>query len=357
MSDETKAGRNPPHGPAKRQPGEKASASAEAADKAAQRAARKEAKRLSRESPGALTVFFQRRTAGLMRFVFAWARHVGRERASRIAGRVARFIAPLARENKVGAANIAAAFPAMSDEERARLLASVWDNVARQMIDYAFIREMVDSFDPEHPFDGSIIFEGLEHAVRLRESGKGSLMFGAHIGNWELPGMIGARIGMPISGLYRPPANPYVAAEIEAVRAGYYDRLIASGQGAMLQVAKALARGSQIGVIVDQRISEGQILPFFGRQSASNPIIGLLASRFDVPVLGVHTVRLPDGRFRMIMTPPLDLPRDAAGRVDAEGTNIVVHSMIEQWIRETPEQWLWLHDRWRTGRRKHGRQF
>jgi KDO2-lipid IV(A) lauroyltransferase len=57
------------------------------------------------------------------------------------------------------------------------------------------------------------------------------------------------------------------------------------------------------------------------------------------------------------MTPPLDLPRDRTGRVDAEGANILVHSTVEQWIRRDPEQWLWLHDRWRVGRRKHARQF
>jgi KDO2-lipid IV(A) lauroyltransferase len=106
-------------------------------------------------------------------------------------------------------------------------------------------------------------------------------------------------------------------------------------------------RGSHIGVIVDQRLGEGVSLPFFGRPALSNPIVGLLARHFECPVHGARAVRLPGGRFFMEMSPPLDLPRDGKGRVDADATNRLVHGVVESWVREHPEQWLWLHDRWR----------
>jgi KDO2-lipid IV(A) lauroyltransferase len=116
-------------------------------------------------------------------------------------------------------------------------------------------------------------------------------------------------------------------------------------------VADALKKGRHIGVLIDQRITDGQVIPFFGRPSLSNPVVGVMARIFNCPVHGGYAVRLPDGRFRAVMTPPLELPRDARGRIDAEGANIMVHGMVEQWIRQYPEQWLWLHDRWRFGRK------
>jgi KDO2-lipid IV(A) lauroyltransferase len=123
--------------------------------------------------------------------------------------------------------------------------------------------------------------------------------------------------------------------------------MVVSGRGAALEVAGALKKGRHIGILVDQRITEGQIVPFFGLPSLSNPLVGIMARVFNCPVHGGYAVRLPDGRFKVVMTPPLDLPRDAQGRIDAAGANIIVHGMVEQWIRQYPEQWLWLHDRWR----------
>ncbi len=164
--------------------------------------------------------------------------------------------------------------------------------------------------------------------------------------------MLGAKLGLPVTALYRPPTNPHIAAEIERRRSHFFDQLVVSGQGAAREVAGALKKGKHIGVLIDQRIADGQVVPFFGRPSLSNPIVGVMARLFDCPVHGARSIRLPDGRFRVVMTPPLDLPRDARGRVDADGANVVVHGMVEQWIRDYPEQWLWLHDRWRLGRRR-----
>lgn len=291
--------------------------------------------------------FTERRVAGSMRFLFSWSQAVGRERAGRIAGRVTRSIAGWARENELGAANLAAAFPEKTDAERTAILAGVWDNLARQTIEYAFLRDLVEGFDPAKPTDGPVEAIGLEHLAALRDSGKPAILFGAHLGNFELAPALGAKLGLPVTALFRPPANPHIAAEIENRRSGYLGKMVVSGPGAALEVADALKKGRHIGVLIDQRIREGEVMPFFGRPALSNPLVGVMARIFNCPVHGAYAVRLPDGRFRAVMTPPLDLPRDARGKIDVPGANLMVHGMVEQWIRQYPEQWLWLHDRWR----------
>ena len=296
----------------------------------------------------------QRFVAASMRFLFKWARAVGRVRASRIAGRVARVVGPLARENRVGRANLAAAFPEKSAAERRAILSGVWDHLARTTIEYAFLPDLIAAFEPDRPTGGLIEHAGIEHAFALRDGGKPGIIFGAHIGNWELTAAIGAKIGLPVTALYRPPANRFVAEEIETLRGTFIGKLVVSGPGAAMQIASALQKGKHIGIIVDQRINDGPRIRFFGRRSPSNPIIGIMARLFDCPVHGARTIRLPDGRFQLEMTPALEFPRDAKGRVDADAANRMVHGIVEGWVREAPEQWLWLHDRWRMRKRPGG---
>ena len=293
------------------------------------------------------TALGQRVVAGLMHLLFETSRIVGRSAASRFASDFLREFGPFVPEHALAAENLAAAFPEKSPEERAHILSGVWDNLARATIDYAFMKELVAAFDPERPTGGLIEHTGIEHVYRLRDGGKAGIIFGAHYGNWELSAAIGRSLGVPITALYRPPRNPFVGAELER-RRYFVEKLVASNRGAALQVAGALMRGSHIGVIIDQRIAEGPAIRFFGRPALSNPIVGLLARHFECPVHGARSIRLPGGRFLAEMSPPLELPRDAKGRVDADATNRLVHGMIESWVREHPEQWLWVHDRWRS---------
>jgi KDO2-lipid IV(A) lauroyltransferase len=79
-----------------------------------------------------------------------------------------------------------------------------------------------------------------------------------------------------------------------------------------------------------------------------NPILGKFARRFDCPVHGVRVIRLPNHRFRLQLTPPLDLPRDPDGQINAEAAMQAMTAVVESWVREHPEQWLWMHRRWRA---------
>jgi KDO2-lipid IV(A) lauroyltransferase len=112
-------------------------------------------------------------------------------------------------------------------------------------------------------------------------------------------------------------------------------------------MAGALERGEHLGVLVDQHFSRGVEVTFFGRPCRANPTIARLARQFECPVVGVRVIREPGRRLRVHAVGPLDLPRDAAGQVDIQPTMQLITSIIEGWIREHPEQWLWLHRRWR----------
>jgi KDO2-lipid IV(A) lauroyltransferase len=101
-------------------------------------------------------------------------------------------------------------------------------------------------------------------------------------------------------------------------------------------------------MLVDQYDVRGIDVTFFGRTCKVNPLIGELARRLECPIRGARIVRQPDGHhFWGEVSEPLDLRRDAEGRVDVAATMQAITTMIEGWVREHPEQWLWQHRRWR----------
>ena len=114
-----------------------------------------------------------------------------------------------------------------------------------------------------------------------------------------------------------------------------------------MKLADALERGVHVGMLVDQYYSRGVDVTFFGRRTKANPLLARLARHFDCPIHGLRVVRLPGHRFRAELTEQVEPVRDPEGQVDIAGTTQAITSVIEGWIREYPEQWLWLHRRWR----------
>jgi KDO2-lipid IV(A) lauroyltransferase len=108
-----------------------------------------------------------------------------------------------------------------------------------------------------------------------------------------------------------------------------------------------LERGGHLGMLIDQHFTRGVTVDFIGRPALVNPILGKFARRFDCPVHGVRVIRLPNHRFRLQLTPALDLPRDPDGQINVQAAMQAMTSVVEGWVRDHPEQWLWMHRRWR----------
>ena len=285
---------------------------------------------------------------GLVVLLLKAARRTDPEWMSAFAGRFLRRLGPWLPEHKVGRANLTAAFPEKPAGEIDDILAGVWTNLGRVGAEYAHLDRLWD-YDPTGGSNGRIeaSAEDIARFESLRASGQPSLFFTAHLANWELPALAAATHGLDATILYRRPNIGNVAEAINRIRAVNMGTLIATGPDAVFRVAGALERGGHVGMLVDQHFSRGVDVEFFGRRCKANPLIARLARNFECPIYGTRVIRLPQHRFRVELAGPLEPPRAADGRIDIAGTMQAITSVIETWVREYPDQWLWLHRRWR----------
>jgi KDO2-lipid IV(A) lauroyltransferase len=290
--------------------------------------------------------WFHRIVAWYVRSAIGFARLIGRRRATALSSSFTRLISPLIPESRLGAANLAAAFPEKSEAERRQILRGVWDNPARTAIEFAFLDEIFEDFNVHRLDRGIVTATGIEDFLRLREDNKPGLIFGAHLANWELPAIIARKFHLDLTILFRMPKNSMVAEDLMDRRNELMGNLVPSRLGTTFEIAGVLDRGGHVGMLVDQRRQGSPLLPFFGRPAATSTLLARLAREYDCPVHGVRAIRRPGGRFHIELTPPIELPRDADGLIDVIEATKAINAIIEGWIREHPEQWLWLHDRW-----------
>jgi KDO2-lipid IV(A) lauroyltransferase len=270
------------------------------------------------------------------------------DRICNFAGTGLRKIGPWLPEHRVGKANLTRAFPEKSEAEIDEILRGVWDNLGRLGAEFAHLDRLWD-FDRNRAKVGRIEVtpECLERYDRLVATGKPVLTFAAHLANWELPAVATAYYGLKGVVLYRRPNIREVDEAITKIRAVNMPELISTTLDAPVRIANALSQGLHAGMLVDQYYDRGVEVTFFGRRTTANPLIARLARQIDCPIHGTRVIRLPGGRFRIDLTDPIEPIRDAEGKVDVEGTMQVITSVVESWVREHPEQWLWLHRRWR----------
>ena len=276
-------------------------------------------------------------------------RLIDRKRTSNVLGRIMRAVGPWFPEHKVGRDNLVAAFPDKSPDEIETILRGVWENLGRVGAEFAHLDRM-KLLDLGRGGESDLVYDRItvERFLAMRDSGKPTLVFAAHLANWEMPALAPAYYNVRSNLLYRRPNLGGVADAVVAMRAGCMGNLIPSGLDAPVRLLHALERGEHAGMLVDQHMVKGVDVVFFGRWAKANPLIAQLARHSGAAIRGVRVVRRPDGNsFWGELTDEIALARDAAGQVDIQGTMQIITGIVEGWIREHPEQWLWLHRRWR----------
>ena len=279
-------------------------------------------------------------------------RRLNRRRMANVLGRLMRIVGPWFPEHKVGRENLRAAFPDKSPEEIGRILGGVWENLGRVAAEFAHIDRIViqDTGHPERTPAPDVMIDEATYArlMTLGDAAQPTVVFAAHLANWEIPALAPHSFGFKTSILYRRPNIGVASNAIVAMRERCMGTMVAAGLDAPLKLGRALESGGTVALLVDQHTSQGVDVVFFGRWAKANPLVVQLARLTGARIRGVRVVRLPDGNsFRGELTDEIAPVRNAEGEIDLQATTQAITNVIEGWVREHPEQWLWLHRRWR----------
>jgi KDO2-lipid IV(A) lauroyltransferase len=277
------------------------------------------------------------------------AKRMDRKRTADFVGSALRKLGPLLKEHRIGRDNLRAAFPEKSAAEIEQILGGVWDNLGRIVVEFAHLDEFhVDGFGPPSPDAISYDPASRDRLERMLGAGTTMIGFAAHLANWELPGLGAKRIGINSAVLYRRPNIGAVSDLVVKLREPLMGQLIQTSLDAPVKLARLLQAGVHVGMLVDQHYTKGVDVTFFGRSCKTNPLVAMLARQTGCPIHGMRVVRSADGNhFWGEISDEIKPVRNAQGGVDIAGTMQAITTVVEGWVREHPEQWLWLHRRWR----------
>lgn len=204
----------------------------------------------------------------------------------------------------------------------------------------AFERYLTDTVESRVQVDG------FEHFWNAAAKGRGVIGLTGHLGHWELLGFMLGRQGMPVTAIVRPLDNPYLEQRLTHLRKLSGNSVIYK-RGAFDAALKLLKSGGFVGILFDQRPKRGGIVvAFFGTDAHTSDGVARLVLASGAPIVPAFVVRERDGSFRMTVEPEVPVALTGDAEADARRITADCTAVIERWVRQYPEQWLWTHRRW-----------
>ena len=261
--------------------------------------------------------------------------------ASWLGGALGRLVGPHLGVTRNARRNLKRVFSEMQGAELERIISAMWDNLGRTAGEHPHL----EKFDP-YGAGSRVEVAGIEHMDALRDDGIAGIFFAGHLANWELPPLAGTKRGLVVHAVYRRANNPFFDTIVQKGRAVLGGDLFPKGSEGAKATLRALRRGDHMAMLVDQKMNDGIAVPFFGRPAMTAPAAAQLGLRFDCPIIPARMERTNGCRFRLSFYPALEPPASGDRHADIAAMMAEVNTIIEGWIRERPEQWLWLHGRW-----------
>jgi KDO2-lipid IV(A) lauroyltransferase len=267
-----------------------------------------------------------------------------------MAHRAARMLAWLGfhlarRQRRAGLQNLRMAMPGLSDKERRRILSGCFQNLGRLLVEFSHFPALNKSNISQYVFH-----DGLEYYLEGIRRGRGIIFMTAHFGAWELSSFAHSLYGYPLKFIVRPIDNSRVDELICRYRTRGGNRPI-QRRSAGRDILKALRENEAVGILFDQNTTrdEGIFVDFFGIPAATTAAIATFALRTGAAVLpGFLIWEESQGKHRLRFDPPVELINTGDLAHDVLENTKIFNRILEDYVRKYPEQWLWIHRRWKT---------
>jgi KDO2-lipid IV(A) lauroyltransferase len=246
------------------------------------------------------------------------------------------------RRRRLAYDNLTRAFPEKSAAERGRIARASYRHLGASLFNtFAGLRLSREELCER------IEIDGFEHLLDAEAAGRGVILLSAHLGAWEVAAWALAFSGRPVHVIGRPADNPHLDREMRRIRERWGNRMITK-RGAARSSVRVLHQGGYLALLVDQHAGTKSALrlPFFGRPAWTSTLPARISVRTGAPVVPGYGCLEPRGRYRMIIREPIVPPSEPDEHTIAELTQRYVEAG-EAEIRRRPDEWMWMHRRWR----------
>lgn len=249
------------------------------------------------------------------------------------------------RLRQVGMRNLAMALPETTELERKRILRGVFTSLGRQLSELC----QFPKYTPKN-IDEIVVYDGLENYERAYARGKGVLFLTAHFGGWELSAFAHSLHGHWLNIVMRPMDNEYLDRMLQEYRTMHGNKVVPKDDFVRGLLA-AMKAGETVGILMDTNMTppQGVFVDFFGIPACTASGLARIALRTDAAVVPGFTIWDESlGKYRLRFDPALELIRTGELEKDIIANTQKFTKVIEDYVRKYPDQWLWVHRRWKT---------
>ena len=269
-------------------------------------------------------------------FIF---RILGYKLSSNLGAFIGSLFGPLFRSKKKILTNIKKALPKVDEKNIELIVKKMWKNYGRILSEYVFIKNF------RNPISNKFLtVEGQEILNQLKQSRESVVFISGHFNNFELMAMQIEKSGINLAAIYRPLNNIFLNKIMERIRKKYIcKKQIKKGLGGTRELLRLFKENYSVALMIDQRVSEGIKVNFYGQKASTTTIPAQLAKKYGCKIVPIYIERINNIHFKMTINKPIHYNKESTIEEITQNLN----KWLERMILVNPSQWIWSHDRWK----------
>ena len=273
-------------------------------------------------------------------FLFFIYRLIGLRFSSILSGYIMLLLGPLFRSKNISNKNLKYALPNSTDNQRKKILNQMWFNYGQILSEYMFIK----NFRKSEKFLKKISVENQKVLDKIKLEKNPVIFISGHFNNFELMAMHIERSGIDLAAIYRPLNNIFLNPIMEKIRTKYIcKKQIKKGISGTKQLLKHFKEKTSVALMIDQRVSEGIKSKFFNKDALTTTIPAQFIKKFNIKVVPIYIERLNNNNFKIKIYDPITFQKDET----IKSITLHLNKILEKMIMKNPEQWIWMHNRWK----------
>ena len=269
---------------------------------------------------------------------------IGLKNASNLGSVLGKTFGPLFRKKNIIKKNIKIGLGDIDEKKEEEIISGMWSNIGRTFAEYIFLKD----FKFNKTNFNHIKINGTNYLDQIKKSNEAVIFYSGHFANFELMAMELDKSGVKTAAIYRPLNNFFLNPLMEYLRMKYIcPTQIPKGRKGMREIINRIKDGYSIALMMDQRVSEGQKVPFFNKPAFTTTIPAQLALKYDCKLVPISLERKEGANFEMTVHEQYNIEKTGNDEEDTKNITLKINKIIEKMIIKNPKQWIWSHNRWK----------